>query len=396
MASKKRDDVIRPEQALDHLMDLLRVPGLGGQERKVAQAVTRKLRSAGCKPRWISCDDAPSRIAQRMEIGNLIVKIPGSVPGPRLLFASHMDTVPLCKGAVPVRKGTRIVSEGSTGLGADNRTAVACLVTLAETLLSSDISHPPITLFFSIAEEIGLLGAKAVRKSDLGHPQMGFNIDSGTPADYITAALGAYRWVAEIQGKCSHAGVHPEDGISAILIAAKAIRDIGHKGYFGKIQKGRNRGTSNVGRIEGGEANNQVTDFVRVNGECRSHDPEFLESILEVFRDSFGHSAASVRSAAGRKGRVKFKAKKDYDAFALDRQDPVVRHAFRAAKSIGLKPTCGAVNGGLDANALNKKGISTITFGAGQHSPHTVDEHVEIREYLDGCRLAVALASGQG
>ena len=139
MASKKRDDVIRPEQALDHLMDLLRVPGLGGQERKVAQAVTRKLRSAGCKPKWISYDDAPSRIAQRMEIGNLIVKIPGSVPGPRLLFASHMDTVPLCKGAVPVRKGTRIVSEGSTGLGADNRTAVACLVTLAETLLSSDL-----------------------------------------------------------------------------------------------------------------------------------------------------------------------------------------------------------------------------------------------------------------
>jgi tripeptide aminopeptidase len=146
--------------------------------------------------------------------------------------------------------------------------------------------------------------------------------------------------------------------------------------------------------IEGGEASNQVTDKVRVTGECRSHDPEFLEAILKVYRDAFERAAASVKNSAGKKGRVKFKAKKDYDAFALDRQDPVVRYAFRAAKGIGLKPTSTDVNGGLDANALNRKGIPTITFGAGQHSPHTVEEHVDIREYLDGCRLAVALAVG--
>ena len=44
---------------------------------------------------------------------------------------THLDTVPLCAGAVPVRKGKRIVPAGKTALGADNRTGVGCLVNLA-------------------------------------------------------------------------------------------------------------------------------------------------------------------------------------------------------------------------------------------------------------------------
>ena len=58
-----------------------------------------------------------------------------------------------------------------------------------------------------------------------------------------------------------------------------------------------------------------------------------------------------------------------------------------------MKPQLRSANGGLDANYLNAKGLPTVTFGAGQHSPHTVDEYADLREYLGGCRLAVALAT---
>ncbi len=51
------------------------------------------------------------------------------------------------------------------------------------------------------------------------------------------------------------------------------------------------------------------------------------------------------------------------------------------------------VDGGVDANWLNARGLPTVTFGAGQHRAHTVEEYVDVREYLDGCRLAVALAA---
>jgi len=48
---------------------------------------------------------------------------------------------------------------------------------------------------------------------------------------------------------------------------------------------------------------------------------------------------------------------------------------------------------GLDANWLVRHGIPTVTFGAGQNNVHTVDEYVNLDDYLEGCRFALALAT---
>ena len=136
-------------RALKHLMDFLAIEGLSGREQAVATAVRKRLLAAGCKPAWIVEGEAPPGDFQQ---GNLIVKMPGTVKAPRRLFMGHMDTVPLCRGAVPVRKGQRIVSRGKTALGGDDRTAVACLVTLIETLLKKALPHPPLTILFTVGE----------------------------------------------------------------------------------------------------------------------------------------------------------------------------------------------------------------------------------------------------
>ena len=86
------------------------------------------------------------------------------------MFLTHLDTVPLCAGAEPLRKGKRIVSARETALGGDNRTGVACLVTLVATLLEQRLPHPPLTLLFTVREESGLWGARFVRKEALGEP----------------------------------------------------------------------------------------------------------------------------------------------------------------------------------------------------------------------------------
>jgi tripeptide aminopeptidase len=73
-----------------------------------------------------------------------------------------------------------------------------------------------------------------------------------------------------------------------------------------------------------------------------------------------------------------------------------VRHAKRAAESMGLKPVTMFSNGGLDANWFVKYGVPTVTIGAGQYEIHTVHEYVNLPEFFDGCRLAVALATLEG
>lgn len=381
-------------RALDHLMDLLAIEGLSGREGKVAAAVQEKLLAAGCEASWIGHDDANERIPGNYEVGNLIVDLPGTRPGPRRLFMGHMDTVPLCRGAVPVRLNGRIEAEGDTALGGDNRTSIGALVTMVETLLAQDVPRPPITVLMTVGEEVGLWGARTVELERLGNPEMGFNIDSGAPHVVIIGATGADRWQVDIHGKSSHAGVHPEHGVSAALIASRAVADVAARGFFGKIELAAGSGTSNVGRMAGGEASNQVTDHVFVSGESRSHDKAFLAQITAAWRDAFEQAARSVTSSDGQCGRVDFRAETDYEAFEMPKDSPPVKLAAERVRAVlGMEAGYLVANGGLDANYLNAKGLPTVTLGAGQHNPHTVDEYVDVQEYLDGCRLVTGIAA---
>src|SRR6516162_755775 len=156
--------------AIDRLMHFLSIEGITGQEKAIGQAVVETLLKSGVPKKSIRFDTAHKKIPLPTQTGNLIVTLPGTRPGPRRLLMTHLDTVPLCAGARPVIKGTRIVAAGKTALGADNRTGVACLVTAAAVLLRQRIPHTPLTLLFTVREESGLWGARYVAKADLGDP----------------------------------------------------------------------------------------------------------------------------------------------------------------------------------------------------------------------------------
>jgi tripeptide aminopeptidase len=388
-----KSSLVNQEHALTHLLDLLSVEGLTGQESKVVAALTKKLVAAGCKKAWIKTDDAHKRLGDGYEIGNLIVKMPGTIKAPRIMFSAHMDTVPLCKGAVPIVKGNRIVAKGKTGLGGDDRSGCAAIVTLAETLLKNKIPHPPITLLFPIAEENGLHGSRMVRFKDLGNPEMGFNLDGQHPNEIVIGAMSAVRWTAEISGLSTHAGIEPHKGISAGLIASKAMTTIAEKGYFGRITKANRTGTSNLGTIHGGEASNQVMDHCIMTGECRSHSPAFLEQIIKAYKTSFVQAAKSVVNDAGKCGKVKFTVVSDYNAFRLKKSEPCVKIAGRAVEAVGKKPNPLVMDAGLDANNFNEKGLPTVTLGTGSHKFHQLEEYVDIKEYLTGCEVLVNIVN---
>jgi len=379
---------INKDIALNHLMDLLSVPGPTGQESKVVAAITQKLIAAGCKKAWIKTDDAHKRLGPGFEIGNLIVKLPGTIKTvPRIMFSAHMDTVPLCKGAVPMIKENRVVPEGNTGLGGDDRSGCAAMVTLCETLLKNKLPHPPITFLFPIAEENGLHGSRMVRFRDLGNPCMGFNLDGQFPNEIVVGAMSAVRWQAEIKGLSTHAGLEPHKGISAGLIGSKAMALIAERGYFGKIIKGSRIGTSNLGSVSGGEASNQVMDRCLMTGECRSHSPAFLKQIVKIYRDSFEKAAQSTTNDKGKCGQVKFTTISDYNAFKLKKSEPCVKIASKAVELAGKKPNPLVMDAGLDANNFNEKGLPTVTLGTGSHKFHQVEEYVDIREYLLACSV---------
>jgi tripeptide aminopeptidase len=388
--------------AEDHLMRFLVVEGLSGQERAIGNAVCDELKKVGVPASAIRFDKVNERIPAPTQTGNLFVDLPGTRKGRRLLFITHLDTVALCAGAKPKREGDRIVSDGTTALGGDNRTGCAVLVTLVETLLKHKLPHPPLSLLFAVREESGIQGCRYLDPADLHGAEMGFNVDSMLAASLITGAVGQEYWDVDIKGKAAHAGLAPEKGISSTLVAAVALTEARRAGWFGKVVKPDGRGTSNAGVFGGkngkaaGDATNVVTDYVHIKGEARSPDLAFAHAITEGFRQAFEKARAEVQDADGGAAEVKFEASHAYPPFDLGDDAPVVRHAVRAAESIGMKPTAVYSNGGLDANWLVKHGLPTVTIGAGQYEVHTVKEYVHLPEFANGCRLAVALATLEG
>lgn len=382
---------INKKQAVQNLMELLAAEGPSGGEGPVAELVKKQLLAADAKESWFSFK-GKSRLPKHFEIGNLIVKIPGTVRAPRIMFAAHLDTVPICQGAIPIRKGNLVVPKGKTGLGGDNRASVAAVVTMTQTILQNDLPHPPITLLFTVGEENGLHGAKAFNPKDGGNPVMCFNLDGSGERDGVIGALGALRWRAEVHGKSVHAAVNPEGGVSAAVIAANAIAWLQANGWFGRIEKGAIKGTANVGSMTGGHADNQVMDSLTVTGECRSHSPASLKQISNGWKTAFEKAAHELKNDAGECGSVEFSTASDYRAFKIKQSEPVVKRYLTAAPLAGRRAATQVINAGLDANILNEKGIPTLTFDAGNYHAHALNEYVDIPRHLEACKLATVLA----
>jgi len=388
--------------AEDRLMRYLAIEGQSGQEKAIGDAIAKDLQSLGVPASAIRYDSVHKQISLPTQTGNLYADLPGTRSGPRIMFSTHMDVVPVCAGAKPKKKGDRIISDAATGLGGDNRTGCAVLVTLVETLLKNKLPHPPITLLFTVREESGLQGAHYINPADLKGAAMCFNVDAKVPAEFVTGAVGAETFEAHIHGKAAHAGVAPDKGISSTLVASMAITEVHREGWFGKVVRAEGHGTSNIGifggknNVSAGDATNVVTDYVYLKGETRSPDAAFAAAITDAYRTALVRAAAAVTDAGGEAARVEFNGKAQYPSFNIADDAPAVIHARRAAEAMGLTPSTVFSNGGLDANWLVKHGVPTITLGAGQHEIHTVNEYVDLAQYSDGCRLAVMLAVLEG
>ncbi len=386
--------VFDAEQALDLVMRLMAVPGKSGEEGGVVELIRKELKKAGADLSQVRTDDTPKRSPLGGQVGNLVFTLPGTLPAPRRMLMAHMDTVPLCVGSRPVRKGAFVHSaDKATGLGADDRAGCAVLLNTAVEILRRRLPHPPLTFFWPVQEEVGLFGAHHGDLSLLGKPKLAFNWDGG-PAEKLTiGATGAFRMQITVHGLAAHAGNCPERGVSAVTIASLAIADLHQSGWLGLVMRDGTRGTSNVGVVHGGAATNVITDRLDLRAECRSHDPKFRKEILAAFRAAFEKAAASVSSTSGKAGKVKFEQRLDYDSFLLADDEPCVLEAERAVAAVGLAPIRAVSNGGLDANWLSARGIPTVTLGCGQQNVHTVSEQLDVKAFLNACRIGLQLAT---
>ena len=385
---------LNEDKAIRRVIDLISINGGSCQEHDVSAWIQKTLKDAGVPASSISIDTAHKKSPAGGTTGNLIVKLKGTVKGPRRLLMAHMDTVPLCAGCQPVREGDWIRPKSKeTALGGDNRAGCAVVLTAILETLKQGLDYPPLTLLFTVQEEIGLRGARFLTSGKLGNPALCFNWDGRDPNSLITGAVGANNLSIRVDGIASHAGAHPEDGVNAAVVASMAIAQLQKNGWHGLVRKGKSRGSSNLGVVRGGDATNVVMPAVTLQAEARSHDSKFQQQIVAAWREAFESAVGSLSNVSGQNATLKFVEDVRYEAFSIPDDSDCVLIAKSASESVGLKPVPQVCDGGLDANWMAVHGFPAVTMGCGQHEIHTVKERLFIPEFLAACKVGLTLAT---
>ncbi|MBI2879374.1 MAG: M20/M25/M40 family metallo-hydrolase [Candidatus Rokubacteria bacterium] len=372
------------------LLELVGISSVSRREREVALRLAAELEALGAE---VEIDGAGERVGG--DVGNVIARIRGTVPGALpLLLSAHMDTVVPGENVKPIVEGDIVRTDGSTVLGGDDKSGCAIIVETVRTLRERGVPHGDIEAVFTICEEVGLLGAKHL---DVGRlrARTGLVLDSDGVDELITHAPAANRLEVRVHGKEAHAGVVPEQGISAIKVAAEAIAGM----RLGRIDA---ETTANLGIIQGGLATNIVPPAVLIRGEARSRDVAKLEAQTEHMRACFLEAARRHRlTVDGQEyeARVEVEVQRDFDPMALSPDARIVRLVARASRNLGRNLLTRPTGGGCDANVLNGRGLQVANLGTGMREIHTVKEWLDLRDLYRTTELVLEVvrlnASGE-
>lgn len=296
-----------------------------------------------------------------------------------IFFTSHMDTVTPGNGIRPqLDDDGYIRSDGTTILGSDDKAGLAAMLEAIKVMKEQNVEHGRVQFVITVGEESGLLGARAIDASKID-AQYGFALDSnGEVGDICVAAPTQAKIHVAIIGKSAHAGVNPEDGISAIQIASRSISRM----PLGRVD---HETTANIGRFAGGGATNIVCERVDIDAEARSLIQDKLDRQVESMKRAFEQTAEEFG------GRAEFTSELIYPAYSFDESAPIVQIASAALNSIGKTPRLFHSGGGSDANVFNGLGIPTVNLAVGYEFIHTTKEQIPVQSMVEITRAVVAI-----
>jgi tripeptide aminopeptidase len=358
---------------LETFLEAVGIDSPSGEEAEFARWCERRLRAVGCSVR---SDDSASRSGS--DSGNLIAELPGAADGLTVVLSAHLDTVMPGRGIRPVVEDGVVRSSGDTILAADDKAGVAALLEALERIAETGAVTAPVRVLLTTGEELGLQGAKALSAEDCAGDLCLVLDAHGSVGGLVGASPTQYTFRAEFIGVPAHAGVEPEKGVSAIVMAANAICRM----RLGRLDEAT---TANVGEIHGGTATNVVTASCVMRGECRSLDA----GAAEALRREMDGAMEAAASASG--GAVRVEWSMEYPGFAFAPDDPLVALVADACREAGVEPRVFSTGGGSDANVLAAKGLPSIVLSCGMTDVHGTSESIAVADLVSLADLIAAV-----
>lgn len=363
------DMTVDKDNLVNTFVTLVTIDSPSGQEQQVANYCLTRLERLGFSGQIEDC-------------GNVHAFLPGTgrlANGEPIMFNAHMDSVPPCLGIKPQIDGDIVRSDGTTILGGDDRAGVAAILEAITHAVAGD--HLPIEVVFTVQEETHLGGAIALNYDSVKAKTV-ITMDSHGPFGSVAVAAPYFNtFEATIYGVAAHAGVAPEQGISAVIAAAEAICNM----PLGRIDE---ETTANMLILEGGSATNIIPPLCRLKGEARSLVEAKLEAQTEQMREA-------VRRACDKRGiHADIKVTREFGGYKLDESDPTVSRVARVVRSMGGEPIYERSGGASDVNIFRTHGLLALDVSPGTYEIHTTHEYVKISDMHRASELCLRLMQG--
>jgi acetylornithine deacetylase len=314
---------------------------------------------------------------------------------PWLVFESHMDTVAVAGMSVPpfagaVRDG-RIWGRGTC----DTKGTGAAMIGALQRYLAED-SHPHnIALAFTVDEEFGMTGVRALAAAwpDLGIDAVGVIVGEPTMLQPVIAHNGDIRWRVTTRGIAVHSS-DPSRGRSAISDMLHLISAIENDYIPGLTAAYEFTGTAqaSVNTVTGGTALNIIPDHCEIGVDRRLVPGEATADADAAFR-------AFVAAAAADRPGTEFVIDTIFSAPPLlPRSDCPLRPRVKAAlAATGHATDAGGAGYATDAGDLSAAGIPTIVIGPGDIAQaHTHDEWLALDQLAAGIDVYHAIMRTSG
>lgn len=147
--------MVKENRLVQTFIDMASISSPSLKEREVGDYLLKALKELGME----AYEDNAGEV-HGGNCGNIIgvLKAPGKK---KVLFSAHMDTVLPCDKVTPIIENGIIKSDGTSVLGGDDKGGIAAILEMISVIKENNLDHPEIIVVFSIAEEIGLRGARA-------------------------------------------------------------------------------------------------------------------------------------------------------------------------------------------------------------------------------------------
>ena len=256
---------------------------------------------------------------------------------------------------------TLITSDGSTLLGADDKSGIAEILTAAETVLTQGLPHGKLCIGFTPDEEIGE-GADLFDLDRFG-ADFAYTVDGGDVGGIEYENFNAASATVTIHGLSVHTGSAKNAMINATNVAmefhmalplmARPETTEGRQGFFHLCQMY-------------GDVNEAKLGYI-----LRDHDASRLEEkkeemlqLADWLNSRYGEGTVTVELKDGYRNMIE-KIKPHFH---------LVENARTAIRMAGLEPEEIPVRGGTDGAVLSWKGLPCPNLGTGGFNFHGVFE----------------------